>query len=137
MGPRACPFRKIYILTNCYSKKENESHEKDDIFHFNLTCSFNHQFTNRLRPRTLEGHTDIVYSVSFSPDGTTLASASSDGTVKLWDVATHENIATLQGHTDYVNSVSFSPDGTTLASASWDGTVKLWDVATRENIATS
>ena len=84
----------------------------------------------------LEGHTNRVQSVLFSPDGTTLASTSSDGTVKLWDVATKQNIATLQGHTDDVWSVSFSPDGTTLASGSWDNTVKLWDVATRTNIAT-
>ena len=48
---------------------------------------------------TLEGHTNTVYSVSFSPDGTTLASGSFDDTVKLWDVATRENIATLEGHT--------------------------------------
>ncbi len=81
---------------------------------------------------TLEGHTDWVYSVSFSPDGTTLASESRDGTVKLWDVETKQNIATLDGHTDVV----FSPDGTTLASGSFDGTVKLWDVATQTNIAT-
>ena len=77
-----------------------------------------------------------VNSVSFSPDGATLASGSGDGTVKLWDVATGEPIATLQGHTDWVNSVSFSPDGATLASGSGDGTVKLWDVATGEPIAT-
>ena len=95
---------------------------------------------------TLEGHTGRVYSVSFSPDGTTLASGSGDttgelwepgdGTVKLWDMATRENIATLEGHTDQVGSVVFSPDGTMLASASDDGTVKLWDVATRAEIAT-
>ena len=68
---------------------------------------------------TLEGHTNTVYSVSFSPDGTTLASGSSDDTVKLWDVATRTNIATLEGHTSALgHSVSFSPDGTTLASGS-------------------
>ena len=61
--------------------------------------------------------------MSFSPDGTTLASGSSDGTAKLWDVATRTNIATLEGHTNEVLSVSFSPDGTTLASASRDGEV--------------
>ena len=61
-------------------------------------------------------------SVSFSPDGTTLASGSSDDTVSMvmWDVVTHENIATLEGHTNTVRSVSFSPDGTTLASGSSD-----------------
>ena len=71
----------------------------------------------------------------FHLDGTVLASA--DHTIKLWDVATRQNIATLSGHTRSVVSVVFSPvDATLLASTSWDGTVKLWDVATRQNIAT-
>ena len=79
---------------------------------------------------TLEGHAGGVRSVSFSPDGITLASGSWDGTVRLWDVATHTTISTLEGHAEGVPSVSFSPDGATLASGSWDGTVRLWDVAT-------
>ena len=77
-----------------------------------------------------------VRSVSFSPDGATLASGSGDRTIRLWDVATGESIATLEGHTSLVSSVSFSPDGATLASGSWDNTVKLWDVATHTPIAT-
>ena len=84
---------------------------------------------------TLE-HGELVMSVSFSPDGTTLASGSRDGTVKLWDIATKTNIATLEGHGEPVRSVSFSPDGTTLASESLDATIRLWDVATGTNIAT-
>ena len=75
---------------------------------------------------TLSGHQGPVYSVSFSPDSQTIASASGDGTVMLWD-RTGAELATLSGHQDAVVSVSFSPDGQTIASASWDRTVKLWD----------
>ena len=82
----------------------------------------------------LEGHTHWVRSLSFSPDGTTLAS-SSENSVRLWDVASGRETAVLEGHTDRVRSVSFSPDGTTLASGSWDETVRLWDVASgRETV---
>ena len=77
-----------------------------------------------------------VSSVSFSPDGSTLASGSWDGTVQLWDVVTGEPIATLGGRESSVSSVSFSPDGSTLASGSGDDTVRLWDVVTGEPIVT-
>ena len=73
----------------------------------------------------------FVYSVTFSPDGRTLASANRDTTVRVWDVNTGQDIRTLSGHTDPIYSVVFSPDGKTLASGSYDGTILLWDVSSR------
>ena len=84
---------------------------------------------------TFEGHTTWVNSVSFSPNGTTLASGARDGSVLLWDVVTQQNIATLEWYRHTVRSVSFSSDGITLAVGLW-AEVQLWDVATRQNIAT-
>ena len=75
----------------------------------------------------MKGHEDWVGGVAFSPDGKTLASASEDRTIKLWNVVTGENAATLKGHTYGVNTVAFSPDGKTLASGSSDNTIMLWD----------
>ncbi len=73
-----------------------------------------------------------VESVAFSPDGTTVASGSTDGTVKLWHAATGQLKSTLKGHTSQLISVAYSPDGKTLASVGHDRTVKLWDMATGE-----
>ncbi|MCC5666113.1 hypothetical protein LC653_19845 [Nostoc sp. CHAB 5784] len=84
----------------------------------------------------LQGHDSDVWSVSFSPDGKTLASSSSDYTIKLWNLETGKEIRTLTGHDNDVKSVSFSPDGKTLASGSGDNTIKLWNLETGKEIRT-
>ena len=95
----------------------------------------------------LTGPTGSIWSIVFSPDGRTLATASGDGTIRLWDAATgrprgepltatiRRSLAPrhnmpLTGHTGYINSVVYSPDGQTLASAGKDGAIRLWDAAT-------
>ena len=76
-------------------------------------------------------HKSGVFSVAFSLDGETLASAHRDEVVRLWSVSSRELLRSLKGHTSRVLSVVFSPDGETLASGGWDRTI-LWDVKTGE-----
>ncbi|KAF2179315.1 WD40 repeat-like protein [Zopfia rhizophila CBS 207.26] len=85
---------------------------------------------------TLEGHSSYVYSVAFFHDSTQLASASHDGTVKIWNASSGECLSTLKGHRSRVNSVTISNKSTRLASASSDNTVKIWDTSSGECLST-
>ncbi|KAF4901526.1 Vegetative incompatibility protein HET-E-1 [Colletotrichum fructicola] len=80
--------------------------------------------------QTLEGHELEVRFLLSAPDGITLASASIDKTVKLWDTITGECLRTLRGHEARVESLAFSLKGEMLASVSKDAVVKLWNMAT-------
>jgi WD40 repeat protein len=81
----------------------------------------------------LAGHTKVVTSVAFSPDGRLLASGSQDRTAILWDVTERRAIATLRGgHTNSIRSIAFSPNGAVLATASVDSTIRLWDVVAHQ-----
>ncbi|MDE0502864.1 MAG: WD40 repeat domain-containing protein, partial [Candidatus Poribacteria bacterium] len=76
-----------------------------------------------------------IRCVSFSPDGSVLASGDETAAVRLWDSMSGELLKTLQGHTHFVSRVGFSPDGMTLASvAHWEGVIRLWDIATGEQL---
>ncbi|WP_029634242.1 WD40 repeat domain-containing protein [[Scytonema hofmanni] UTEX B 1581] len=78
--------------------------------------------------RTLTGHNSTVRAVAIAPDGKTAVSASSDKTLKLWDLEKGLEISTLTGHNDWVTAVAIAPDGKTAVSASSDKTLKLWDL---------
>jgi WD40 repeat protein len=66
------------------------------------------------------------WQVFFSPDGTRLATASGDGTVKIWDSESGEELLTLFGHTGRIFGLVISPDGTRLATAGQDGTSRVY-----------
>ena len=85
---------------------------------------------------TIKGHSDWVNDCAFSPDGTKILSASSDGTLKLWNVETGEDLMTFRGHSFEVTACVFSPDGKNILSGGNDHTMKLWDVETGVEILT-
>jgi WD40 repeat protein len=85
---------------------------------------------------TLRGHTEAVWGIAFSPDGTRLASCSGveamrvRGEIKIWDAIIGQEILTLRnGHLGLIRAVAFSPDGRRLASAGLDRCVRIWDAA--------
>jgi WD40 repeat protein len=76
----------------------------------------------------LRGHTEVIMSMAFSPDGLRLASAARDGTIKLWELQTGREVLTLlYGRGELLTGLSFSPDGRQVVSVSMSGTVKVWD----------
>jgi WD40 repeat protein len=80
--------------------------------------------------RFLEGHADGVHGVAFSPDSKRIATASHDGTARIWDVASAKELLRLEGHAGAVHSVAFSDDGTRVATAGADSMVMVWDAET-------
>ena len=92
--------------------------------------------TSWIRQRTIFAHSNWIWATAFSPDGSVLASASEDATIKLWDTKTWKALRSLEEHTNMVYSASFSPDGTLLASGSGDNTVRIWEVETGKCLQT-
>lgn len=88
---------------------------------------------NNKKLNIFESHSAISLGVAFGPDGKTIASASGDKTIKVWNLP-DGNLKLLQGHTDPLSMVAFSPDGRTLASGSEDDTMKLWDLSTNTEL---
>ena len=83
----------------------------------------------------LAGEFGALWTITFSPDGTLLASAGGDSNIRLWNIATQEQIHAFTAHNSAVRSIDFGPDGTFLASASYDGTVRVWNIEKKRQVA--
>jgi WD40 repeat protein/serine/threonine protein kinase/tetratricopeptide (TPR) repeat protein len=112
------------------------SHDGTAIIWSTATWKAVHTLHNRVPARPEDTHymRQMVEDVAFSPDGKTLALASRQGSVQLWDVAEGKLLRALKGHSSAVVAVAFSPDGRTLVSGGTDQTVRLWNVETRREL---
>jgi WD40 repeat protein len=86
--------------------------------------------------RVLAGHRNEVNATVFAPAGDELATASSDGSIRLWDSATGAPRAVLPGHPESANDIAYSPDGLTLASLGSYQSLKFWNLASRRELLT-
>ncbi|CAE6477461.1 unnamed protein product [Rhizoctonia solani] len=105
-----------------------------------MDCSIRvwNAYNGTLVTQPFEGHTSLVLSLSFSPDGTTIVSGSSDHTIRLWNVSDGAcPFGPLGGHARDVCSVTFSPNGELIASGSDDKTARLWNAQTGSIVSLS
>ena len=78
--------------------------------------------------RRLQGHHDEIYSLTFSPDGRSLATLGVDGELRLWNLDDGTSTGRWTGHVERSWCVTYSPDGRRLVTTGREGTVRLWDV---------
>ena len=85
------------------------------------------------RVATFAGHGDTVFCISFNPDGTQVASGGADGSARVWDTSSGQELMAIKGLGN-VRCVAFTPDGERLAIGTFHGELKIWDVSSNEEV---
>ncbi|KAJ3976103.1 WD40-repeat-containing domain protein [Lentinula raphanica] len=108
------------------------------ILHTEIVLKIWNAQTGEATGRILQGHSEAVTCIAFSPDGEKIVSGSWDETVRIWNVETGETITgPLLGHSHCIGSVAFSADGNRIISSSLDHIIKIWDAKTGSIIGNS
>ena len=134
-------LREFYYASIMLAQRSIEENRFDTAREYLDACpeEFRHWEWGRLKYLceldcgTLAGHSRGVTAVAFGAGGNVLATSSMDGTVKVWDTGTRQEIVTLRGHTGGVSAVAFSRDGKRIATGGSGAAVMLWDAETGEN----
>ncbi|MBE2221012.1 MAG: NACHT domain-containing protein [Anaerolineae bacterium] len=127
-APQLALLLALEAVNTTYAIDQSASAEAEDALYRTLRAS-------QLQ-MTLSGHDGPVTAVAFSPDGSRMATASSDNSIKLWDAVTGQNYLTLIGHENTVNDVVFTHDGSQVISGGQNGQIMLWDAGTGNRILT-
>jgi hypothetical protein len=86
--------------------------------------------------QTLKGHTELVFSAAYSPDGSRIVSGSQDKVVRIWDAKSGHTLRKLEGHTGAVRSAAYSPEGSRIVSGAVGGNLKIWDAKNGRELRT-
>lgn len=125
-------YQQIFpVWTIAITRNQRQLASATSDHRISLWCLATHQLLIALR-----GHADTIWCLSYSPDDTLLASASADGTVRLWEVNTGLPVMILpRSHANWVWCLDWSPDGSMLATGGSDARILIWDAAEAAHMA--